>query len=155
MSKLDAIHNVVGLPIETLHSLQNIAEAINSDVSLLDTSMKAITLNSDLTYVNMVRDSMIRTFFNHDTVYVSNIKLLTKSDKVNTYLGSDANMIVYDLQAKLTNCDQLNDLDSVDKFKWNAVSNDLLALQHNDVSIVFDVLELSCDTFDKSSFLKS
>ena len=33
LSKLDAINNVVGLPIETLNSLQTIPEAINSDAN--------------------------------------------------------------------------------------------------------------------------
>jgi hypothetical protein len=31
LSKLDAINSIVGLPVETLNSLQKLAEAINSD----------------------------------------------------------------------------------------------------------------------------
>ena len=42
LSKLYAINNIVGLPIETLNSLQTIAEAINSDANLFDTIMNAI-----------------------------------------------------------------------------------------------------------------
>jgi hypothetical protein len=31
LSKLDAINNIVGLPVETLNSLQKLGEAINND----------------------------------------------------------------------------------------------------------------------------
>ena len=33
LSKLDAINNIVSLPIEALNSLQQLAEAINSDAN--------------------------------------------------------------------------------------------------------------------------
>ena len=35
LSKLDAITNIVGLPVATLDSLQKLAEAINSDAKFL------------------------------------------------------------------------------------------------------------------------
>ena len=35
LSKLDAITGIVGLPVETLNSLQQLAEAINSDSNFL------------------------------------------------------------------------------------------------------------------------
>ena len=42
LSKLDAIENIVGLLVETLNSLQKLAEAINSDSNFLNNTMKAI-----------------------------------------------------------------------------------------------------------------
>ena len=51
---------MVGAPIETLNSLQTLAEAINSDANLVDTTMIAINLKSDLTYVNILCDSIIK-----------------------------------------------------------------------------------------------
>ena len=52
-SKLDAIYNIVGLPVATLNSIPKLAEAINSDANCFNTMMAAIILKSDLTYVNI------------------------------------------------------------------------------------------------------
>jgi ribonuclease PH len=35
LSELDAVNNIVGLPVETLNSLQKLAESINSDNDFL------------------------------------------------------------------------------------------------------------------------
>ena len=48
LSNLDAINNIVGLPVATLSSLQKLAEAINSDADFFNT-----------TYVTMLCDSII------------------------------------------------------------------------------------------------
>ena len=59
LSKIDAITGIVGLPVETLNSLQKLAEAINSDSNFFNNIMKAINLKSDLTYVNTQLDNII------------------------------------------------------------------------------------------------
>ena len=55
LSKLDAINNIVGLPVETLNSLQKLAEAINSDANFFNTIMAKINEKSDTPYVNTIR----------------------------------------------------------------------------------------------------
>ena len=62
LSNLDAIHTIVGLPIDTLNSLQKLAEAINSDANFLNTIMNAINLKSDLIYVDTQLDTIITIF---------------------------------------------------------------------------------------------
>ena len=42
LSNLDAINNIVGLPVAALDSLQKLAEAINSDANLFNHIMSAI-----------------------------------------------------------------------------------------------------------------
>ena len=84
LSNLAASHNIVGLPVDTLHSLHKLAEAINSDANFFDTIMHAINLRPDLKYDNTLFDSIIRNVLNHDTLDVSAITCLTKSHKVNT-----------------------------------------------------------------------
>ena len=91
---------------------------------------------------------------------MSNIKSLTEPDKVDTYLKSDINMIVFSLQAKLNHCVQLNDITIVGKFKLNAVPNDIYIyiyreIQKVDGSTVNDSLELPFNVSDKSSSLKT
>ena len=49
LSNLDAINNIVGLPVAALDSLQKLAEAINSDANLFNHIMSAINKKSDLT----------------------------------------------------------------------------------------------------------
>ena len=63
LSKLAAINNIVGLPIETLNSLQKLAEAINSDADVFDTIMNAITLTSDLICVDTQFDNIVISLF--------------------------------------------------------------------------------------------
>ena len=48
LSNLDAINNIVGLPVATLDSLQKLAEAINSDANFFNNIMAAINLKSDM-----------------------------------------------------------------------------------------------------------
>ena len=79
LSKLDAINNIVGLPVETLNSLQKLAEAINSDSNFFNNIMAAIDLKSDLTYVNTQLDTILRKFLNYDTIDALTIKLDNKS----------------------------------------------------------------------------
>ena len=93
LSNLDAIHTIVGLPIDTLNSLQKLAEAINSDANFLNTIMNAINLKSDLIYVDTQLDTIITMFFKYDTTDASTIKFLTKSNKVETYNKNKTNLI--------------------------------------------------------------
>ena len=63
LSKLYDINSIVGLPIETLNSLQQLAEAINSDANFFDTIMNAINLKSDSIYVDSQIETIITIFF--------------------------------------------------------------------------------------------
>jgi ribonuclease PH len=78
LSKLDAVNNIVGLPIETLNSLQKLAESINSDSDFYNTKMNEINLKPDTTYVNNKIDMIINNFSNYDTREQSNVKFLVK-----------------------------------------------------------------------------
>jgi hypothetical protein len=42
LSKLDAINHIVGLPVETLNSLQKLGEAINNDGDFFNSMMRQI-----------------------------------------------------------------------------------------------------------------
>ena len=55
LSNLDAINNIVGLPVATLYSLQKLAEAINSDANFFNNIMAAINLKSDMLIHNLMR----------------------------------------------------------------------------------------------------
>ena len=80
LSNLDDISTIVGLPVATLDSLQQLAEAMNSDANFLNNIMAATTLNSDATYVNILCDYIIKTFFNYDTIDTSTIKFNLNPD---------------------------------------------------------------------------
>ena len=80
LSKVDAINNIVGLPVETLNSLQKLAEAINSDANFFNNIIAAICLKSDLTYVNTQFDTILRKFLNYDTIDNTTVKLNLKSN---------------------------------------------------------------------------
>ena len=54
LSNLDAINNIVGLPVATLDSLQKLAEAINSDANFFNNIMAAINLKSDMLIHNLM-----------------------------------------------------------------------------------------------------
>ena len=90
-SKLDAI-NSVGLPVSTVSSLHTLSEAINSDANLFTTSMAAITLKSDLTFVNTQRDTIIKQFLSYDTIDASTIKL--KLNSTITYVDTSCQAII-------------------------------------------------------------
>ena len=62
-SKFDAITSIVGLPVATLNSLQQLAEAIHSCANCFTNIMAANKLKSDLTYVNTQLDNIIRNLF--------------------------------------------------------------------------------------------
>ena len=89
ISNLDAVETIVGLPIETLNSLQKLSDSINSDSNCFYFILHAINLKSDITYVNTQFDNIITKSLKHDTRDESTIKVLTKSDKVNTYNTSE------------------------------------------------------------------
>ena len=79
LTKVDAINNIVGLPVATLDSVRKLAEAINSDANLFNNMLKALHLNSDLTYVDTQLDNIIKQFLTYDTIETSTIKLNLKS----------------------------------------------------------------------------
>ena len=92
LSKLDAITSIVGLPVETLNSLQKLAEAINSDANFVNTIMAKISLKSDITYVNTQFDTILRKFLNYDTTDASTIKLNLESSI--TYVDTSCQAII-------------------------------------------------------------
>jgi hypothetical protein len=89
LSKLDAINNIVGLPVETLNSLQKLGESINNDGDFFNSIMRQINLKSDITHVDIQVDIIINKFLNYDTREQSNVKFLVKSDRFNTYNMSE------------------------------------------------------------------
>jgi hypothetical protein len=89
LSKLDAINNIVGLPVETLNSLQKLGESINNDGDFFNSIMRQINLKSDISYVDIQVDIIINKFLNYDTREQSNVKFLLKSDRFNTYNMSE------------------------------------------------------------------
>jgi ribonuclease PH len=62
LSKLDAINSIVGLPVETLNSLQKLGEAINNDEDFFNSMMRQINLKSDISYVDSQVDIIINIF---------------------------------------------------------------------------------------------
>jgi hypothetical protein len=92
LSKLDAINEIVGLPTETLNSLQKLAESMNSDSDFYNTMMKEINLKSDTTYVNNKIAIIIHNFLNYDTREQSTVKFLLKSDRFNLYNMSEVDL---------------------------------------------------------------
>ena len=91
LSKLDAVNNFLGLTVETLNSLQQLAEAIHSG-AMLDAIMKENNFKSNITYVNTQFDNIIIKCLNYDTRDESTIKFLPKSYKVNTYNKSEVDL---------------------------------------------------------------
>jgi hypothetical protein len=92
LSKLDAINHIVGVPVETLNSLQKLAEAINHYCGFFGTIMRAINLKADTSFVVSHVDTLISKFLNYDTRAESNIKFLTKSDRFNTYNKTEVDL---------------------------------------------------------------
>jgi hypothetical protein len=85
LSKLDAINNIVGLPVETLNSLQKLGEAINNDGDVFNSMTRQINLKYDKSFVDDQVDIIITIVLNYDTRAESNVKFLVKSDRFNTY----------------------------------------------------------------------
>ena len=79
LSKLGAITDIVGLPVEVLNSLQQLAEAINSDSDCFNNILSAINLKSDLAYVNTELDSIVKQILNYDTIDTTTINLNLQS----------------------------------------------------------------------------
>jgi ribonuclease PH len=92
LSKVDAKNSIVGLPVETLNSLQQLGEAINNDGDVFNSMTKQINLKSDISYVTNQIDIIITKFLNYDTREQSNVKLLLKSDRFNTYNMSEVDL---------------------------------------------------------------
>ena len=154
LSTLYAINNVVGLPNETLNSMHQVAEAIHSDANFVDIIMDATSWKSCIIYVNTQVDTIISNFLNYDTLYVSNIKSLTKSDRVDTYLNYDVDVFLTILQAGIDRRVSINTVDINGNFNIHATSNDTLKIQKVDGSNLYDSLELSFNNVHTTSSVK-
>ena len=80
--------------------------------------------------------------------------LNTKADKTTTCLKTDVDVLLYILQAGINNRILIKSVDINGKFKTNATTNDILNTQKVDGSTLYDSLELSFNTVDKTSILK-
>ena len=110
--------------------------------------------HTDILYVNTQVDTIISKFLNYDTLYVSNIKLLTNSDTVDTYLNHDVDVFISILQAGIDRRVSINTVDINGNFNIHATSTDILKTQKVDGSTLYDSLELSFNTVDKTSRVK-
>ncbi len=61
LSKLDALQDIVGLPPETLNTLQKLADSINNDSNFYDTLVAELALKANIseTYSRTYVDSLI------------------------------------------------------------------------------------------------
>ena len=110
--------------------------------------------HTDILYVNTQVDTILSNFLNYDTLYVSNIKLLTNSDTVDTQLNHDVDVFISILQAGIDRRVSINTVDINGNFNIHATSNDILKTQTVDGSTSYDSLELSFNTVDKTSRVK-
>ena len=92
--------------------------------------------------------------FKNDTNYESNIKFLTQPDKISTQLNYDVDVCLSILQAGIDRRVLLNAVDINGRFNLNASSNDILKFQKVDGSTLYDSLEVSFNTVDKTSTLQ-
>ena len=89
----------------------------------------------------------------HDTTDDSNIKFLTNSDKVNTYLKSEVDVFLSILQAGVDRRVLIRAVQFNGKFKLNATSYAILTTQKVDGSTVHDALYISYGSVDTASKL--
>jgi hypothetical protein len=92
LSKLDAINHIVGLPVETLNSLQKLWEALNNDGDFFNSMMRQINLKSDISYVNNQIDIILHKFLYYDTREQSNYKFLLNYNIFNTHNMSEVDL---------------------------------------------------------------
>ena len=71
-----------------------------------------------------------------------------------TCLKTDVDVLLYILQAGINNRILIKSVDINGKFKTHATTNDILNTQKVDGSTLYDSLELSFNTVDKTSILK-
>ena len=83
------------------------------------------------------------------------IVLNLKSHKINTYWKSDVEVCLSSLQAGIDRRLLIHAVDINGKFKINATTNDMLKTQRVDGSTLYDALELTFNTVDKTSTLKT
>ena len=95
---------------------------------------------------------MASNVYNNNEV---DIGLNLKSDKLTTYSKTDVNVALSMLQAGIDRRVQINTVDIDCKFEINGVSNDILKIQKIDGSTLYNALELSCNSVDKTSILKN
>ena len=85
--------------------------------------------------------------------YEIDIGLNIKSDKLDTYPKADVNVALSMLQAGIDRRVLANAVDINGKFKINHTSNDILNIQRDDGSLLYDAIELSFNIADKTSIL--
>ena len=79
----------------------------------------------------------------------------TKADESNNYLKTDVDVCLSILQAGINRRVLINAVDVNGSFKINATTNGILKIQKVDGSTFYDSLELSFNTVDKPSILKT
>ena len=83
------------------------------------------------------------------------IGLHFKADKFNTHLKTDVDVFVSILQSVIYRRVLINAVDITGQFKINATAHDILQIQKNDDSTLYDALELSFNIVDKTNILKN
>ena len=91
-------------------------------------------MNSYITYVDTSCASIFSRFLNYGSILASDIKLLTKSDNVDTYFKKDVDVFLSILQAGIHRRVGVTVVDIDGNFKINGVSNDILNIQTVDGS---------------------
>ena len=81
-------------------------------------------------------------------------QLNNKSDKINTQLKNDFDVLLSILQAGINNRVLINAVDINGKFKINATTNDILKNQKVYGSTSYNSLDLSFNTVDKTAIFK-
>ena len=69
-------------------------------------------------------------------------------------MKTDVNVLLSIVQAGINNCVLINAVDSNGKLKINENTNDILKIQKVDGSTLYDSLEFSFNTTDKTSIVK-
>ena len=80
--------------------------------------------------------------------------LNNKADKLNTYLKTDVDAFWSTVQAGINNRVLINAIDINCNFKILTTTNDILKIQKVDGSSLYDSLEFSFNTTDKTSIVK-
>ena len=83
-----------------------------------------------------------------------NIRLNLKSYKIHTWLNYDVHVLLSILQAGIDRRVLINAVDRNGKYKLNAITYDISKIQGVDGSTLYDDLELTFNTVDKTSMLE-
>ena len=155
---LNAVGKTSILTTTNVDILQSIhTKAVRNDVyNKSDIGLKFSSLiGAALAVLN--RSVALATALGNDYNYATTRQnqINNKSDNITTYTTSDVNVALSIVQAGVDNHVLLNAVDIKGKFKLKSVSNDILKLQKVDGSTVYDALELSFNSIDKTSILNN